>query len=167
MANHRVSGTGLSPRSKSALDARIVYLLDGAPLFGGVKVVLDQANLLTDVGYDVLVRCTTPQPTWMELSCAWEETHHLSEPILRSSEAVATVVVGTYWTTMRPAAELGGRFALHYCQGYEALYSHNTEDHPAIKEAYSLPLPAMTVSPHLGSMLEHDYGRRSAVVLNK
>lgn len=149
---------------KGAIDARVVYLLDGAPLFGGVKVVLDQANLLTDLGYDVLVRCTTARPEWMELSCAWEETEDLSMEIGSATRSVATIVIGTYWTTLRPAAQLGGRFALHYCQGYEALYSHNTEDHPAVREAYSLPLPALTVSPHLSSMLEAEYGRRSQVV---
>lgn len=152
-------------RSKGALNARIVYLLDGAPLFGGVKVVLDQANLLAEVGYDVTVRCTTAKPDWMEVACRWEEGEDLARPLERASaEGRDTIVIGTYWTTLRSAAILGRNRAVHYCQGYEATYTHNQSEHPAIAEAYSLPLPAITVSSHLSEILQAEYGRRSEVV---
>ncbi len=154
--------------ARRAFDAHIIYLLDGAPLFGGVKVVLDQANLMAARGYDVTVRCTEPRPDWMDVAFRWDETvdlaylEHSSGPGEEADHEA--IVIGTYWTTLGAAAVLGGRRAVHYCQGYEGLYSHNKTDHPAIREAYSLPMPALTVSPHLNGLLAREFGRRAEVV---
>lgn len=143
----------------------IVYLLDQAPLFGGVKVVLDQANMLVEAGYDVAIRCTGEKPDWMQVDCRWEVLADLGGPG-PSPVPDNAVIIGTYWTTLAPALRLAlpGR-ALHYCQGYEASYSHNVAEHPAIREAYSLPLPALSVSQHLVDLIGDQFGRAAQVVL--
>ena len=146
---------------------RVVYLLEDTPLFGGVKVVLRQADLLARRGHRVTVASPGPPPSWMSIAAEFRRTAGL-EP---SDLPAADVMVASYWTTIpralaavsqTPLADRGE--AMHYCQGFEGSYTHNVEDHVAIHEAYSSPLPAMVVAPHLGRLLERDFGRPARVV---
>ena len=140
----------------------VTYLLDQAPLFGGVKVVLEQAALLHAAGHRVRVLCTAGRPDWFEIPFDWVQTTELHRP----TASAGSVVVATYWTTIEPALRhaAGGAFAVHYCQGFEAAYDHNRDQHAAIREAYSRSLPALVVSPHLRDMLQKEFGRRAEVV---
>jgi glycosyltransferase involved in cell wall biosynthesis len=82
----------------------------------------------------------------------------------RSNTPPTDVTVATYWTTIAPAMEVAHSEVAHYCQGFEATYTHNTADHPSIVEAYRTPVPALVVSPHLGRLLEEEFGRPSRLV---
>lgn len=142
----------------------IVYLLEDTPLFGGVKVVLQQADLLARLGHAVTIVSPGEPPTWFDLEATFHRTPGLNpEHIPR-----ADIVVATYWTTIaraRAVVEAGGATAaVHYCQGYEATYTHNRADHPAIQAAYTTDLPALVVAPHLATMLADTYGRAAKVV---
>ncbi|MEM7480775.1 MAG: glycosyltransferase family 4 protein [Acidobacteriota bacterium] len=132
------------------------YLLDDVPLFGGVKVVLRQADLLTRRGHRVTVISRGSPPDWYDL-----EADFLSLPDLAPAACPpADVTVGTYWTTLEPAVKAAGSGqAAHYCQGFEALYSHNVAEHSAIRRAYAQPLPAMVVSEHLAELLRRQFDR--------
>jgi glycosyltransferase involved in cell wall biosynthesis len=139
---------------------RVVYLNEGLPLFGGVKVTLHQANLLTRRGHRVILATTGPPPEWYPLEAEVLSLERL-EPALVPE---ADVVVGTYWSTLAVAAACRCRRAMHFCQGYEGSFNHNREDHAAIETAYRLPLPAMVVAPHLAEMLAQRFGRPARVV---
>jgi glycosyltransferase involved in cell wall biosynthesis len=139
----------------------VVYLLDDTVLFGGVKVILNQANLLTRRGHSVTVLSRGPLPDWMRLESKFRQV----EDFNRQNTPPADVTVATYWTTIAPAVEIAHGEAAQYCQGFEATYTHNTDDHPAIVAAYRHPMPALVVSPHLGSLLEKDFDRPSRLVL--
>ena len=138
----------------------VVYLLDDTVLFGGVKVVLNQANLLTRRGHRITVLSCGPSPDWMEVEADFRQVPEFS----RSETPPADVTVATYWTTIAPALAIAHGEVAHYCQGFEATYTHNTADHPAIIEAYQNPIPAFVVSPHLGRLLEEDFERPSRLV---
>lgn len=139
---------------------RINYLLEDTALFGGVKVVLHHANLLRRRGHQVRIVSPGRAPDWYTIECDFVTVPRLD----RSTVPEADVNVATYWTTIEPAASLGSGTAVHYCQGFEGGYTHNTADHAAIDEAYSLPLPAFVVSPHLGRLLAERFGRVSRPV---
>lgn len=139
----------------------VVYLLDDTVLFGGVKVILNQANLLSRRGHHITVLSRGPSPEWMEIEAEFRQVTEFD----RRDAPPADVTVATYWTTIAPALEIAHREVAHYCQGFEATYTHNIADHPAIVEAYRNPLPALVVSPHLGRLLEKDFGRPSRVVI--
>jgi glycosyltransferase involved in cell wall biosynthesis len=83
----------------------------------------------------------------------------------RATTPPADVTIATYWTTIAPALETGHGEVAHYCQGFEATYTHNTADHPAIVEAYRNRIPALVVSPHLGRLLEEDFARPSRLII--
>lgn len=139
---------------------RLVYLNEGTALFGGVKVTLHQANLLARRGHRITIAATAPRPEWYPIEADFLQLDRL-EP-----EAIpeADVVVATYWTTLAVAADCRCRQAVHFCQGYEASFTHNRDEHAAIEAAYRLPLPAMVVSPHLADLLWERFGRSARVV---
>jgi glycosyltransferase involved in cell wall biosynthesis len=139
----------------------VVYLLEDTVLFGGVKVILLQANLLTDRGHNVTVVSRGRLPDWFRLQAGFRQV----ESFTGDTTPAADVTVATYWTTISPALEAAHGEVAHYCQGYEATYTHNTEDHSAIVEAYRSELPALVVSAHLGEMLREDFGRPSRLVV--
>lgn len=130
------------------------YLLEGSALFGGTKVALRHAELLARRGHRVDVVCRERPPGWHRPAVDFVTRADLDLSGLPAAE----VTVASYWTTLGPAAEAPG-VALHLCQGYEASYGHNRDEHAAIRAAYARPLPAMVVSPHLGERLEREFRR--------
>jgi glycosyltransferase involved in cell wall biosynthesis len=139
---------------------RINYLLEDTSLFGGVKIQLHHANLLCGAGHQVRVVSRGSAPDW----------YAVDAPLLTvpefSTEAVppADVNVATYWTTVGPAAALATGVAVHYCQGFEASYTHNRHEHHQILEAYRLPVPAFALSPHLAELVRSRFNRPARVV---
>lgn len=136
------------------------YLLAGTALFGGVKVVLRQAQLLARRGHNVSFVSAEPKPDWFDIAQPF-----IVDPAfdLRCLPAV-DVTVATFWTTLEPAARDDRGAVAHYCQGFEASYTHNEAEHPSILDAYRLPVPAMAVSPHLVELLAERFGRPGRVV---
>lgn len=133
----------------------LTYLIEDTALFGGVKVVLHQANLMVRRGHRVTVVSPGGPPDWFPLEAELCTVERLEPGVVPPSD----VCVGTFWTTLAVAAGARCRQAVHYCQGYEGSFLHNRSEHPAIEAAYRLPLPAMVVSPHLGDLLEERFGR--------
>lgn len=138
----------------------IVYLLEDTTLFGGVKIVLHQAELMARRGHGVTVVSKGERPAWFPLRAGFQhvpsfEAKHLPE---------ADVTVATFWTTIAAAAAVRSGAAVHYCQGFEASYTHNVAEHPAILAAYQTQIPYFALSPHLGVLVAQRFGRRGRVV---
>jgi glycosyltransferase involved in cell wall biosynthesis len=149
-----------SSAASDSAPLRLTYLLEGSGLFGGTKVALRQANLMVRRGHRVTVASREPAPDWMSVVA-----HFVLSPTLAPSTLPqADVTVATYWTTIAPAVAAPGREAVHYCQGFEASYTHNRSDHPRILEAYATEVPALCVAPHLAELLRRRFGRPARVV---
>jgi glycosyltransferase involved in cell wall biosynthesis len=146
--------------SQGSNTLRIVYLLEDTPLFGGVKVVLQQANLLARRGHRVTVVSPGEPPGWFPLEAEFRRTPGLDPADIPPAD----VVVASYWTTIRRALAADRGEVVHYCQGFEGSYTHNVAEHGAIEEAYGARVPALVVSPHLGELLRRRFGRPSRVV---
>ena len=139
---------------------KIAYLLEDTPMFGGVKVVLQQANLLAARGHDVSVVTPGKAPDWFPLKARLVQAPGLDPKDIPEAD----VTVATYWTTIpRAVAGASGEVA-HYCQGFEGIYTHNQDEHGAIEQAYSHHVPAMAVSSHLAELLARRFGRPARVV---
>lgn len=135
----------------------LTYLVEDTALFGGVKIALHQANLMTRRGHRVRVVGTGGRPDWYPLQAELITVDRLEPAVVPPSD----LCIATYWTTLEVAARAPCRRAVHYCQGYEGSFVHNPADHPAIEKAYGLPLPAMVVSPHLSKLLAEKFDRPS------
>lgn len=138
----------------------ITYLLEDTGLWGGVKVVLNQAHLMRSRGHRVTVVSKGEEPAWLRLLVDFRRVEAF-EP---GSLPEADVTVATYWTTIVPASRAPSRTAAHYCQGFEAGLTHNVGDHPAILEAYRVPLPCLAVSEPLARLVRARFGRPARVV---
>jgi len=139
---------------------RIAYLLEDTPLFGGVKVVLQQAGLMARRGHQVTVVSPGEPPSWFPLAAEFRRTAGLNPADIPHAD----VVVASYWTTIRRALDADRGEVVHYCQGFEGSYTHNKAEHAAIEEAYCARVPAMVVAPHLGKLLAERFGRPARVV---
>lgn len=138
---------------------RVNYLLEDTALFGGVKVVLHHAELLSRAGHRVTVLSPADRPSW------YRTEGFLKVPRLAPEHLPpADLHVATFWTTVAPAAAASSGQAVHFCQGFEGALDHNREQHSAIAEVYSRPLPVWTVSPHLATLNRERFGRPSRIV---
>ena len=135
---------------------RIAYVLPRPELSGGNKVVFQHAHLLRGLGHEVNVLGEGPAPDWTRLAVPYHD-YARAAPELPEQD----LVVATYWPTIRRARELALGPVAHFCQGYEGDLAHLSPQLGEIEAAYSLPLPALTVSPHLGRFLERRFGRQS------
>lgn len=138
----------------------VVYLLADTALFGGMKVLLHQANLLHQRGHRVLALAEGERPDWFPVEAPFE-TVSKHEP---SRVPECDVCIATFWPTIRVAAAAPCRQAVHFCQGYEGDFLHNRDEHGDIEREYRTPLPAMVVSPHLAEFLRSRFGREARVV---
>jgi glycosyltransferase involved in cell wall biosynthesis len=139
---------------------RIAYLLEDTPLFGGVKVVLQQAGLMASRGHQVTVVSPGEPPSWFPLMAEFRQTAGLGPADIPDAD----VLVASYWTTIRRALDANRGEVVHYCQGFEGSYTHNSAEHAEIERAYGAEVPAMVVAPHLGKLLAERFGRPSRVV---
>jgi glycosyltransferase involved in cell wall biosynthesis len=139
---------------------RINYLLEDTALFGGVKVPIHHANLLHRRGYDTRIISKGPPPPWYPVEARFERVSEFTVDTIPEAD----LHVATYWTTIEPALALTSGEVVHYCQGFEASYTHNTDQHAEIIEVYRHPLPAFVVAPHLADLLKSRFGRPSRVV---
>jgi len=139
---------------------RINYLLEDTALFGGVKIAMHQARLMRARGHEVRVVSPGTRPSWFDLGVEFFGVERLEPSVLPPAD----IHVATFWTTISVAASAPSGQAIHYCQGFEASYTHNTAEHPAILEAYATPIPGMALAPHLAELLRTRFGRPARVV---
>jgi glycosyltransferase involved in cell wall biosynthesis len=138
---------------------RITYVLPYPELNGGNKVIFQHVQALQELGHEMTVLAEAPKPDWIRIDAAYVDTA-ATVPRLPSQD----LVIATYWTTIERARRLDLGPLSHFCQGYEGGLVHLAPQLPQIEAAYSLPLPTLTVSPHLGELVGSRFGRESFVV---
>jgi len=124
---------------------RIAYLLEDTHLAGGIRVAAAHADALTDRGHEVTLITKGGALTWRESRAKWVHVDEWDHADLSPYD----FVVGTFWKTLFDAHRLAGERAIHLCQGYEGSFTAYADIKDQIDEAYRLPMPKITVSPHL------------------
>ncbi len=133
----------------------ICYLLESTELWGGVRVVLDQARALGQRGHEVTVRALAGDHSWYPHPARVEYMPNLAAPFCGSKP---DVVIATFWTTVKPALELDCPSTFHLCQGYEGDYAEYAGIRSMIEAAYRHPIPKITVAPWLSELLKGYFG---------
>jgi hypothetical protein len=124
---------------------KIAYLLADTELAGGIRVAVAHGDALTDRGPDVTLITKGGPLTWRTSRAQW-----LHVPSFEDIDAGAfDFVVGTFWSTLATVYAIAGARGVHFCQGYEGSFTAYQPLKAQIDEAYRLPLPKITVSPHL------------------
>ena len=124
---------------------RIAYMLEDTALAGGIRVAVAQADALVERGHDVTLITKGEPLTWRESKAKWQFVTSFEE----ADASPFDFVVGTFWKTIPFVYEIAGKRAIHLCQGYEGSFTAYRELKPQIDAAYALPVPKITVSPHL------------------
>lgn len=125
---------------------KIAYLLAGTEIAGGTRVAVAHADALTARGVDVTLVTTGGPLTWRRSHADWLHVASFADV----DASAFDFVVGTFWTTLADTFRLGGtKRGVHFCQGYEGSFTGYQHLKPQIDVAYALPLPKITVSPHL------------------
>ncbi len=138
---------------------RIAYVLPFPELNGGNKVIFQHVGLLRELGHEPTVLAHGPKPDWIRIDAPYEDLG-AAPPRAPAQD----LVIATYWTTIDAARRLALGPLAHFCQGYEGELEHLASQRPAIDAAYALPLPTLTVAPHLADLLAARFGRASVVV---
>jgi glycosyltransferase involved in cell wall biosynthesis len=139
---------------------RITYVLPFPELNGGNKVIFQHVRLLQELGHELTILAGGPKPDWIRVDTAYVDTTATVVPRVPAQD----LVVATYWTTLEQARQLALGPLAHFCQGYEGGLIHLAPRLSQIEAVYSLKLPTLTVSPHLGELLSTRFGRESFVV---
>lgn len=130
---------------------RIAYLLESGEFFGGVKVMLMQAEALVRRGHRVTIVSPQPRPDWYEFGAVrFEQAAYAESRAL----AEADVRVGTFFRTVPHALEGSHVPVFHLCQGYEGEIGFYRDVLPRIREVYGLPTRKLAISPVLAAHLD-------------
>ncbi len=129
---------------------KVVYILNGSALYGGVKVVYQHARALRRLGVDAEVVSPEQPPTWFDGVEAFYRQVAGTEP---ESVGPADIAVGTIYFTVPAATRVRGARAAHLCQCYEGMYEPARDDWPRIDAVYRLPTAKLAVSPHLAELI--------------
>lgn len=132
---------------------KITYLFESTELWGGNKVALEQAELLSDAGYRITILSKDAGPTWYPLTLPVTQVANFDATTIPDSD----IVVGTFWPTVKAAYKAGKGIPVHLCQGYEAANKELMPQKDAIDEVYSYRIPKLTVSPHLDTFLKERF----------
>lgn len=132
---------------------KIAYLLESTELFGGVKVVLQQAEALARRGHRVTVVSPEPAPEWFRLARARFERSSYRES---RALAEADVRVASFYRTVPLALDGARGPVFHLSQGYEGEIAHYREAglSEEIDRVYRLPTRKLAVSSTLARRLE-------------
>ncbi|MCP4658744.1 MAG: glycosyltransferase family 4 protein [bacterium] len=129
---------------------KVVYILNGSALYGGVKVVYQHARALRRLGVDAEVVSPEPPSTWFDGVEAFYRQVEGTEP---ECIGPADIAVGTIYFTVPVATRVEGARAAHLCQCYEGMYEPARDDWPRIDAVYRLPAVKLAVSPHLVELI--------------
>ena len=124
---------------------RVAWLLEDTDLAGGIRVAVAQADALLDRGHQATLITKGTPLTWRASRAAWQYVDSWDEIDVSQFD----FVVGTFWKTLKATYELAGKRAFHLCQGYEGSFTAYAELKKDIDAVYRLPIPKITVSPHL------------------
>jgi glycosyltransferase involved in cell wall biosynthesis len=124
---------------------KIAYLLEDTDLAGGIRVCVAHGDVLTDRGHDVTLITKGSPLTWRRSRARWQHVERWEEVDATSFD----FLIGTFWRTIPHAYALAPDRAIHFCQGYEGSFTAYQRFKAEIDAAYRIPIPKITVSPHL------------------
>ncbi|BCM93397.1 D-inositol-3-phosphate glycosyltransferase [Abditibacteriota bacterium] len=157
---------------------RLLFCIPTTQLSGGVKVIFELAQGMAQAGDTVHVFSYAGQPKWFSLQTPLIEAKSFAEIPYREYDWV--IVSNAFMVPMvlpHLAATEGKTRGLFFCQDYESFHHSTTntyegfmEECPTFVKLYQLPLPIITQSRAVQSLIKEHTGVNSWVVpvgLNK
>jgi len=139
---------------------KIVYLLESTELWGGVKVVFEQAEALRARGHEVTIFTKSGPPNWFDLRVPLRRVERFDSASLPNCD----FVIATYWSTVREAWECRRGTAIHLCQGYEGDFAALADHRSEIDEVYGLPIPILSIHEPITRLLADRFAKRAVTI---
>jgi glycosyltransferase involved in cell wall biosynthesis len=139
---------------------RICYVQEENSLWGGVKIVFEQAEALQERGHQVMIVSKDQPPSWYDTHVPLRQVEAFTSAAIPESD----FVIGTFWTTIRPILAAKKGCPVHLCQGYEGDYSAYAEQQSQIAEVYQFPLLTLTVHEPLTRLLWERFHKKAYTV---
>lgn len=146
------------PSESESRPPRVVYVVNGTDVRGGIRIVFEHANRLRDRGVETLiVSYDDPVQVWFP---------NLRAPLIAGRDFPPTdVAVATFWTTAEIVAQLNcARF--YFIQHDEALFERDAEWTAAVRNTYRLPVEFVTISSWLVDLIRDESGKTATLVPN-
>ncbi len=152
-------------RLDPAAKKKILYVIPGTAISGGIAIVLNHVNRLRERGYDtLLVSLNTPDTiTWFPnvvpiISVADLNWRHLAE---------AEVVIATHWSTAFFVDLLPVKRKGYFVQSDERRFNpDNTREQKTIEATYRLDLEYITEALWIQGWLKDEFGHIASYVPN-
>ncbi|MCA8969926.1 MAG: glycosyltransferase [Planctomycetes bacterium] len=143
---------------------KIVYLVDDAVHpWGGVQVVLRQADALHARGHEVTVLCRSPAPTWYEPRCTFATVDDFGA--IDAIDGSGGILVGTWCRTVPSTLGVPNAIPVHFCQGYEGDDPQHEDHLWTIERIYRLPAHKIVISDFLARRVASLFGDREMTVV--
>lgn len=139
---------------------RLCYLLEDTSLWGGVKVVFEQAQALQERGHHVEIVSKGGRPDWYDLCVPLTQVSSFLPSLLPDCDWM----IGTFWPTVQAAVQAEKGRPVHLCQGYEGDLSFYASARHEIEAVYRLPLLTLTVHEPLTRLLWQRFGKKAYTV---
>lgn len=135
---------------------KIAYCLESTALWGGVKVVFEQAEGLSARGHDIVIMAREVFSPWRDAPCPvsvvsrpWEQEDMSSFDLVIANERVPVLAL----------AEKTGRL-VHMVQSDDEGYAQTDEDKALARQALNLPIPKIAISPELARRMARRFPGR-------
>lgn len=137
---------------------KIAYLLEDTSLCGGVKIVFDHARMLAGMGMPVTIITRGTRPDYFELGQAEFVQIHQTFREAASLLLRFDIVIATYFQQVLDLHSLPVNL-VHFSQGYEPDCPFWAEKAEEVKKAYELPVPKITVSKRVASLVREVFSQ--------
>lgn len=143
----------------------ISFILEHTKLCGGVKSVFEYSNYLGFRKHIVNIISHDVKPDWMEI-----QSNFIHVPANQNIADYITntdLIITTCWNQLEACFELGKAPVLHFEQGDNYLFEFEDLPHQVkqqIRNQWLVPVPILTVSSGLASIIETKFKRQSKIL---
>lgn len=148
----------IAPPPGGRRPVRVVYVVNGTDVRGGIRIVFEHCNRLRELGLETMVATfDLPLQSWFP---------GLRAPLVRVPDMPATdVAVATFWTTASFVAGLDCA-GFYFVQHDEALFETRQGIEEDVHSTYGLPLEIVTIATWLVDHIRSKSGKEAALVPN-
>ncbi|WP_236575790.1 glycosyltransferase family 4 protein [Paenibacillus sp. USDA918EY] len=134
---------------------------------GGVKIIFEQANRLTLLGYQITIASWFPRPEWFPLNATYIQLPAGSS--LGDAIPKCDLIVATYYTHIYDCIRTGIAPVVYFEQGDFHLFDNNrmsTDDLHYVRKQISFADAVYTVSEQTAKSLKQHYSCEAKVIHN-
>jgi FkbM family methyltransferase len=150
-------------RQRTTLPPKIVFVISGVGISGGIAVICQHANRLIKKGYDVLLVNESKdgnRPDWFP---------NLLADVVPVDRIGSTpdIAIATHWTTAHTVKNLPAKRKLYFVQSDETRFSPpGSPDRELARQTYTFDFEFVVIARWLQKWLKNSFGKTSFYVPN-